>query len=269
MRDYLATVDFLPTLKVVQSMVPGQVMALNAALDAATGDIVAITDDDAVPHPDWTLRIEEHFKADPKLGGLGGRDLIYQNGKVVEGKWKTVGTFSWFGRKSGNHHLAEEYIGPVDNLKGANMSYRMAAIGAARFDQNLRGSGAQVCNDMAFSMHIKKKGWRLLYDYRVKVDHFHASRGGQIARGDRSLKGMTDEAFNHYFSIAAYHNGSLKRTMALLWQRLIGSPSQRGLIPFIFRFLGGDRDALRHWRQLNQARNEAVAELAAIQSHRD
>ncbi|MBV9832801.1 MAG: glycosyltransferase family 2 protein, partial [Alphaproteobacteria bacterium] len=37
--------------------VPGVVAALNEGLDAATGDIVAMTDDDAAPHHDWLERI--------------------------------------------------------------------------------------------------------------------------------------------------------------------------------------------------------------------
>src|SRR4051794_27250627 len=53
---------------------PGQVAALNAGLDALREDIVAITDDDCVPHRDWLTQIERHFAADARLGGLGGRD---------------------------------------------------------------------------------------------------------------------------------------------------------------------------------------------------
>jgi glycosyltransferase involved in cell wall biosynthesis len=37
--------------------VPGQVAALNRGLDAASGDVIAITDDDAAPHVDWVARI--------------------------------------------------------------------------------------------------------------------------------------------------------------------------------------------------------------------
>src|SRR3954453_17058366 len=55
---------------------PGQVAALNAGLDALREDVVAITDDDCLPRPDWLERIERHFAADPRLGGLGGADRL-------------------------------------------------------------------------------------------------------------------------------------------------------------------------------------------------
>ena len=38
--------------------------------DRNSGDI----DDDTAPHPDWIVRIVNHFIRDYTLGGLGGRD---------------------------------------------------------------------------------------------------------------------------------------------------------------------------------------------------
>src|SRR2546421_10109259 len=42
----------------------GVVAALNAALQLAAGELVAITDDDAVARPDWLERLERRFQAD-------------------------------------------------------------------------------------------------------------------------------------------------------------------------------------------------------------
>ena len=55
---------------------PGQVAALNRGIEAATGDVIAITDDDAAPRADWVARIAAAFESDPKLGALGGRDWV-------------------------------------------------------------------------------------------------------------------------------------------------------------------------------------------------
>src|SRR5689334_18557055 len=55
----------------------GVVVALNTALQAAAGDLVAITDDDAVARPDWIERLEQCFRADSRLGGVGGRDVVH------------------------------------------------------------------------------------------------------------------------------------------------------------------------------------------------
>src|ERR1700754_469447 len=84
---------------------PGQVAALNRGLDAAMGDVIAITDDDAAPHADWLARIEAHFAADPKLGALGGRDWVHEKGGVLNGSRERVGKLTRSGKLIGNHHL--------------------------------------------------------------------------------------------------------------------------------------------------------------------
>lgn len=55
-------------LSVALVEVPGQVAALNRGLDAANGDVIAITDDDAAPHQDWVERIAAAFESDARLG---------------------------------------------------------------------------------------------------------------------------------------------------------------------------------------------------------
>jgi glycosyltransferase involved in cell wall biosynthesis len=135
---------------------PGQVAALNRGLDAANGDVVAITDDDAAPRPDWLERIAAAFGNDPRLGALGGRDWVHEKGRVLDGERPLVGKVQASGKIIGNHHLGVGGAREVDLLKGANMSYRRAAIGAIRFDARLRGAGAQAHNDMAFSRHASR-----------------------------------------------------------------------------------------------------------------
>jgi len=215
--------SFRLPLEVVTVTMPGQVAALNAGLDRVDGEVVAITDDDAAPHPDWLLRIEQHFLAAPNLAGVGGRDYL-QNGNVYRDS-SVVGKIQWFGRRIGNHHRG---VGParyVDVLKGANMSYRVSAVGSLRFDSRLLGFGAQVHNDMCFSLRLRRSGWRILYDPGVAVDHFSAERFDDDARLDRSPEAVKNEAHNETVGILEY----LPRprwALFLVWSVLIG---HRGL----------------------------------------
>src|SRR5215203_911550 len=71
----LESIDLGPLpLRRVAVTEPGVVAALNAGLEVVSGEIVALTNDDAIPYPDWIKRIEDHFRADYRLGGVGGRD---------------------------------------------------------------------------------------------------------------------------------------------------------------------------------------------------
>jgi cellulose synthase/poly-beta-1,6-N-acetylglucosamine synthase-like glycosyltransferase len=154
----------------------GQVAALNAGLAAATEEVIAITDDDSVPRPDWLARVTAHFAADPGLGGVGGRDWVHRGDHVVVGGTRTVGQLLWYGRFVGFHHLGEGAPREVDTLKGVNMSYRRRALEGLEFDTRLHGGGAEHHNDWAMALAVKRRGWRVLYDPAVAVDHYEVER---------------------------------------------------------------------------------------------
>lgn len=58
-------------MRTVTVSLSGQVAALNAGLAAASGDIIAMTDDDAVPKPNWLDRIETYFCSTSALAAWG------------------------------------------------------------------------------------------------------------------------------------------------------------------------------------------------------
>jgi glycosyltransferase involved in cell wall biosynthesis len=255
-----------PLMRVVSVATPGQVAALNAGLDSAKGDLIAITDDDAVPRADWLLRIEEHFESDSRLGGLGGRDWVHHNGRIEDGSHKTVGKVQWFGRVIGNHHLGIGGARGVDLLKGANMSYRRSAIDTIRFQPCLKGTGAQVYNDMDFSMAVKKKGWKLLYDPQVAVDHYPAPRFDEDKRNSKfnpvALLNMT-----HNETFVLFNNlGVRQRIFFLLWVLGVGSTSSPGFIQWLrlltsegtlankkwYTVIRGRLDGIRTWLKRSQ-----------------
>ena len=65
----------------------------------ATGDIVAFTDDDAEPFPDWTRNICIKFKKSREIGGVGGYIRTLINGNLIKCVKRNVRTLLWFGRK--------------------------------------------------------------------------------------------------------------------------------------------------------------------------
>jgi cellulose synthase/poly-beta-1,6-N-acetylglucosamine synthase-like glycosyltransferase len=225
------------SLQVVDVSVPGQVAALNAGLAAAQGDVIAITDDDAAPHPDWLERIEAHFLQDEKVGGVGGRDWVYEKGnsKPLRGPSDPsilVGKLQWFGRTIGNHHLGVGPTREVDILKGANMSYRKTAILDLKFSGDLKGVGAQVSNDMAFSLLVKSKGWRLLYDPAVAVNHFPAQRFDEDQRSQFNPIAQRNMAHNETL-VVLENLPSFGKVVYLVWALIIGTRAVPGLVQIV------------------------------------
>jgi cellulose synthase/poly-beta-1,6-N-acetylglucosamine synthase-like glycosyltransferase len=211
------------------------VAALNAGLDVAQGDIIAITDDDAAPRADWLARIETHILSESRVGGVGGRDWVNKGTQLDDGAREVVGKVQWFGRAIGNHHLGVGKVREVDLLKGANMSYRQAAIAGRRFDERLRGTGAQVYNDMAFSLAVRRAGWKLIYDPMVAVDHPAGNRFDEDQRNKFDDIALINLVHNETL-VLLEHLSPAQRVVFLTWAILVGTRSAPGFLQWL-RFL--------------------------------
>jgi hypothetical protein len=116
------------------------------------------------------------------------------------------------------------------------MSFRREAIGEMRFDRRMKGTGAQVHFELAFCLALKQKGWKLIYDPDVLVDHYSAQRFDEDSREAR---------FNELAALNRVHNESLillenlsplRRVVFILWVILLGTRANRGLVQSL-RFL--------------------------------
>lgn len=181
---------------------PGVVHAMNAGLARATGEFVAIFDDDVHVHPEWAGRVLAHF-ADPAVGAVGGRDRVYRNGQLIEGTCESAGVRNSFGILSGNHHLV---VGPprrVDGLKGCNWMLRRAAVGSLQFEDRLLGKGAQFRVETWMCYLIAHAGWQLVLDPAAQVNHYPAVRHDG-ARTSYSKKRCHEQAANTVASDLAF-----------------------------------------------------------------
>ena len=222
----------LAALRPVIVDAPGTVHALNAGLQSASGDLVAITDDDAAPRPDWLARIAAHMESDTRIGGVGGRDWVHHGERVENGSRMEVGRLCWYGRCIGNHHLGAGTPRAVDFLKGVNMSYRRAAIDGLRFDARLLGGGAQVGNDMAFALAVRRRGWLLIYDPEVAVDHYPARRFDEDQRNSVSALACYNAAFNEAL-IVGEALGRVRSCAFAVWGVLVGTRAVPGLLQWL------------------------------------
>ena len=226
--------ELLP-MRTVTVNVSGVVAAMNAGMDAACGEIIAFTDDDAAPHTDWLERIEAHFLSDSNIGGVGGRDWVYHGTQLEEGEREVVGQVQWFGRVIGEHHLGVGEAREVDVLKGVNMSFRRTAMAGMHFDRRMRGNGAAPHFELAFSLALKRAGWKLIYDPKIAVDHFPAQRFDEDQRNK----------FNDIAFFNSVHNETLvllenlpliRRTVFVFWAILVGTREAPGFVQWL-RFI--------------------------------
>ena len=218
-------------LKGLTVAMSGKSVAINTGLEVAKGDIICLTDDDADSHPDWIEIITQHFR-DPILAGVGGRDVVIENGKSVEGKCKIVGRVSWFGRSIGNHHLELESGEPmeVDLLKGVNMAFRADYLNGFRLDENLKWQGA-AHDEMDFCLFVKKKGGKIIFDPNLKVTHYPAPRLWGAQR-EELTKNIYEHSHNYTYLILKYFSWP-RKVVFLVYFFLVGQRSSWGLLTIL------------------------------------
>jgi hypothetical protein len=251
------------------------VPAFNAGLAAARHAIVAFVDDDAVPAEDWLERIAQAYEADPRIAAVGGRDVVHRGGRVLEPsgvRAPRVGLLQWFGRQIGNHHLGGGPARDVDILKGANMSFRRAAVAAHGFDVRLRGHGAQIHSELSICLPLRRRGLRVVYDPAIVVDHYPAPRGYGRAREDAGYSAIRDAAHNE--ALAVLDHVSLQRRIVFtIWGALIGTRASPGLVTLACgvatgrprsgeAFVGAQIGRLAAWRTHVSAPRPAVEPAA-------
>lgn len=263
-----------PTPRAIRVNAPGVVASLNAGLRAASGELIAIIDDDAVARPDWLERIERHLREDTGLGAVGGRDWMHEargyrtvgdsslRGALIgalerllpgtisaraghlehllETPDQVVGKVHWFGRLVGNHHLDVTMPREVDVLKGANMAVRREALAGLELEEGLRGSGMQMHWELQLCMALKRAGWRLLYDPAIAVDHHPAARFDEDQRVGRPLVALQNEVYNQTFTLLRGLDWPRKLT-SLVYGLAVGTRHAPGLVTGLEQTLRGRR----------------------------
>jgi glycosyltransferase involved in cell wall biosynthesis/GT2 family glycosyltransferase len=230
----------------------GVVAALAAGVRAASSDIVAFVDDDAVPHRDWLGRIMSHFD-DREVGAVGGRDIVQDGHHAKLPLTTDVGRIGRWGKMRGNHHLGAGPARDVMILKGANMAFRREAIA---FPESLRGKGAQVHFEVAMCLWALAQRWRLVYDPAAIVDHFVGPRFDADRRGLPERQAVRDAAYNYVAAL-------LSQRPELFWRRaayglLVGDRGAPGLLRATAALLRRDRNVVRRLRPSVTGQAEAL-----------
>jgi GT2 family glycosyltransferase len=150
---------------------PGPAAARNIGARAATGDVLAFLDDDAVPAGDWLRRLHAHFE-ERRCRALTGRILGDEQDCVLARARQL--------RYDRRHAVAERAERSVHFLAGGN-----AAVSAAAF-RALGGMDEtfEMMHDQEFALRLTASGVRCTYASDVIIRHRHC-------KGWRSAFGTT------------------------------------------------------------------------------
>jgi cellulose synthase/poly-beta-1,6-N-acetylglucosamine synthase-like glycosyltransferase len=195
-----APVD-LPGVLVVREPRPGISAARNRGLAAATGEVVAFTDDDVEVDPRWLRALGERFARTPELAAVTGlvvpaeletpaQIFFEQSGNGLDRGYRAL-TFERAGRFQIKRRDLEDGHDRVHSLYetgelglGSNMAFRASALRAAGgFDEALgTGTLTRGGEDLAILLELLTRGHRLAYEPGAIVHHTHRATLADLER---------------------------------------------------------------------------------------
>jgi len=160
-------------MTIVHEQRPGLGLARNAGVAAATGEIVAFTDDDCYVAEDYLDRLADAFE-DSAIGYIGGRIVLHD---------PTDAPITIKPETEGSRIPPQTFFIP-GVMHGANLAARRSLILSVGGFDPLFGPGQPfICDDIDFLVRASLSGSAGAYVPEVVVAHHHGRKPGPAVDG--------------------------------------------------------------------------------------
>jgi len=214
---------------------PGFMPPVKAGVAAATGDIVAIMDDDAEAEDGWAARLMGHYD-DASVGSVGGRciNTSDENGPTPVPDADRVGYVNRVGQFIGQMYCRPTFSHPVevDFLMGGNMSFRRDVAAQLEFDMELNRNVAQGY-EIDIGLQVRRLGWKVIFDPLLAIRHYSAPRATVGARSVDNAESVKWYAFNQ-LRVCLRRFSFGRKSTSLIYQFTIGERRAPGFLPLVF-----------------------------------
>ena len=185
-------------------------LARNAGLLAASGDIIAFTDDDCEAAPDWLETLVTLFTQHPQVGMIGGALVA-----PPVSRWKLESCLSLTPAELLYDPASGEQAPPGWGWLGANFAVRKAIVEQVGLFDEWLGVGASrfaAAEDVDYNMRALAAGVSVLCTPTAVVRHTYGARRGvkqylrmtrSYARGNAGLDGKLTLAGNPHGAASA------------------------------------------------------------------
>ena len=171
---------------VVRPINGGFAKAANDGLEAATGDVLVLFNNDAEAAPGWLAALDETLRDHPEISSVASRIMLYDRRNVFH----TAGDYYRTDGVPGNRGVWQEDHGQYDRAEevfgacACAAAYRRTALDAVRTDQAdgkiFDESLVMYCEDVDLNLRLRLRGLRCLYQPQALVYHRLSATGGGL-----------------------------------------------------------------------------------------
>ena len=155
----LVTADF-DQVKLVSEPTPGSYIARNKGISHAVGEIIAFTDADCIPEPDWIEKGVSVLTANPDAGMVAGRIELFFQMPNQPGPFELYDKLTMgFPQKK---FIENAKFGATANV----FTYRKVLDDVGYFDESLKSGG-----DREWGRRVYDKGYPQIYADDVCIRH--------------------------------------------------------------------------------------------------
>ncbi|MBI5359963.1 MAG: glycosyltransferase family 2 protein [Planctomycetes bacterium] len=203
----------------------GKMSVINKCVPRATGEIIVLTDANAMFEPGTIKALIRHF-ADPEIGCVSGA-------KVIAGK--TAATASG----EGIYWKLESFLKKTETLTGSCSGADGAVYAVRKFLYSYPRDTTVIMDDFAVSLGVIKQGYRCVYEPAARA--FESS--GMLLREEfrrkaRILAGALTAFFDYFFALWLY---DMEMTFKLVSHKVIrwmGFPLMMAALVLNYYLLG-------------------------------
>lgn len=167
-------VELYPGTRYVRESIKGLNVARNRALKESQNDIVAFTDDDAVPDPDWLRGLLKNFEH-PLVGCTTGITVPLELETEGQEAFENYSAFDKGFMRRVHSSASRNPLSSGEVGAGANMAIRKSILPeVGLFDEALdAGTPTQSGGDHEFFARVLLRGFQIVYDPAALSWHRH------------------------------------------------------------------------------------------------
>lgn len=236
-------------VRLLRSGAPCLVDAKNEAIASARGDILAFTDDDCYPRPEYLHALADVFD-EHRIGVAGGRVVLHD---------PTDARLSIRDAETPTDIPPRTFV-RAGTIHGANMAVRRDVVRAVGGFDPLFGPGSPcvAAEDVEYVARAVWAGWRARFDPRPVVAHHHGRKPGPDAESHRHGYDYGRGAYYAKFAL----DTRARRVYLRHWLARARHARREGTLGRLMRELAGGRQYLQqrvlHPRPIPQFRAPGV-----------